>query len=54
MLILNIEKKTKGRTCDSVPGLEAMEFEGCSDFAYQFSQFTIGIRRDVSSLVELS
>ena len=28
-------------------------FEGRSEFAYQFSQLTIGIRRDVLSLVEL-
>lgn len=50
---MNTEKMTKGRTCDSVPGLETMEFEGCSEFAYQFSQFTMGIRRGVSRLVEL-
>ena len=44
MLILNTEKKARGRTCDSVPGMNAMEFEGCSEFAYQFSQLTKGIR----------
>jgi hypothetical protein len=30
-----------------------MEFEGRSEFAYQLSQLTIGIRSDVFGLVEL-
>jgi hypothetical protein len=30
-----------------------MELEGRSEFAYQFSQVTIGIRSDVPGLVEL-
>jgi hypothetical protein len=53
MFIGHMESKTEGRTCDSISGLKPVEFEGRSEFAYQFPQLTVGIRRDVSSLVEL-
>ena len=46
-------RRVKGRTCDSVPGLQSMELEGRSEFAHQFSQLTEGIRSDVPGLIGL-
>jgi len=36
-----------------VPRLEPVEFEGRSELAYQFSQFTVGIRGDAPGLIGL-